>query len=447
MEIAVQIAQLLVSLSLLIICHEFGHFITAKMFKCEVDKFYLFFNPWFELFKVKRGETEYGIGWIPLGGYVHIVGMIDETTNAEDLEQIKHIPEHKWFCNKPAWQRLIVMLAGVIVNAILAMFIYAMVAFCWGSSYLPVANLKYGISVDSLGYSFGLRDGDMIKSVNGKPADDFAKVFTDLLLDDPKTLTVSRSGNDTTITFTNEMVSKLLDPNLGGLPFDARYPFVVDGFPEGVESVAKKAGFMEGDSVLTFNGLSCAFYSDVRKQLVASKGKEVTIGFVRQGQPNSITLTIPEDGMLGVYVKSRENFVEYKTIEYGFFESFPVGISRGVNKISEYLKQFKLIFNPETKAYKSVGSFITMTKIFPERWNWYAFWNLTAFFSIILAVMNVLPIPALDGGHAMFAFFEMVTGKQLSVKFLERAQIVGMIILLALMVFAIGNDLIRHVFN
>ncbi|MBQ2098848.1 MAG: site-2 protease family protein [Bacteroidales bacterium] len=353
MEIAVQIAQLLVSLSLLIICHEFGHFITAKMFKCEVDKFYLFFNPWFELFKVKRGETEYGIGWIPLGGYVHIVGMIDETTNAEDLEKIKHIPEDRWFSNKPAWQRLIVMLAGVIVNAILAMFIYAMVAFCWGSSYLPVDNLKYGVAVDSLGYSFGLRDGDMIKSVNGKPADDFAKVFTDLLLDDPKTLTVSRNGQDTTITFTDEMVSKLLDPDLGGLPFSPRYPFVVTGFAEGKESAGQKAGLMEGDSLLTFNGQACAFYSDVRKQLVSNKGKEATISFMRNGQVDSVTLAIPEDGMLGVYVKSYADFLEYKTIEYGFFESFPVGISKGVNKISEYLKQFKLIFNPDTKAYKS----------------------------------------------------------------------------------------------
>ena len=444
METAVKIAQLVVSLSLLIICHEFGHFITAKIFKCRVEKFYLFFNPWFSLFKLKRGDTEYGIGWVPLGGYVSIAGMIDETTNADDL---KHDPEPWEFRSKPAWQRLIIMLAGVIVNAILAMFIYAMIAFHWGSSYLPVENIKYGISVDSLGYSFGLRDGDMIKSVNGKPADDFAKVFTDLLLDDPKTLTVSRNGKDTTITFSNEMVSKLLDPDLGGLPFTPRYPFVVAGFPEGVESAGQKAGLMEGDSLLTFNGQACAFYSDVRKQLVANKGKEATITFIRSGRVDSITLAIPADGMLGVFVKSYADFLEYKTVEYGFFESFPVGISRGVNKISEYLKQFKLIFNPETKAYKSVGSFITMTKIFPGYWDWHAFWNLTAFFSIILAVMNVLPIPALDGGHALFTLVEIVSGKKPSEKFLERAQMVGMIILLALMAFAIGNDLIRHVFN
>ncbi|MCR5454726.1 MAG: RIP metalloprotease RseP [Bacteroidales bacterium] len=437
-------AQLLVSLSLLIICHEFGHFITAKIFKCRVEKFYLFFNPWFSLFKTKRGETEYGIGWIPLGGYVSIAGMIDETTSAD---QLKHDPEPWEFRSKPAWQRLIIMLAGVIVNVILAMFIYAMIAFHWGSSYLPVDNIKYGVSVDSLGYSFGLRDGDMIRQVNGKPADDFAKVFTDLLLDDPKTLTVSRNGVDTTITFTDQMVAKLLDPELGGLPFAPRYPFVVNGFPEGKETAAQKAGLMVGDSLLTFNGQPCSFYSDVRKQLEANKGKQATITFARSGKVDSLSLTIPEDGMLGVYVKSFADFLEYKTIEYGFFESFPVGISKGVNKVVEYCKQFKLIFNPDTQAYKSVGSFITMTKIFPGYWDWHSFWNLTAFFSIILAVMNVLPIPALDGGHALFTIAEMITGKKPSDKFLERAQMVGFIILMALMVFAIGNDLIRHVFN
>ena len=445
MEIAVKIAQLLVSLSLLIIFHEFGHFISAKIFKCRVEKFYLFFNPWFSLFKHKHGETEYGIGWIPLGGYVSIAGMIDETTNADDL---KHDPEPWEFRSKPAWQRLIIMLAGVIVNAILAMIIYAMVAFYWGDSYMSVNNLKYGISVDSVGYNLGFREGDMIKSVNGKPADNFHKIFVDILLDDPKTVTLTRNGKDTTITFTNEMVAMLLDDsNASRDIISPRYPFVINGFAEGVESAGKKAGLMEGDSLLTFNGMPSPFYSDVRRHLAANKGKPATITFMRGGQVDSVSLTIPEDGLLGVYVKPYTAFLEPTKIEYGFFESFPVGISRGVGKISEYLKQFKLIFNPETKAYKSVGSFITMTKIFPGYWDWHAFWNLTAFFSIILAVMNVLPIPALDGGHALFTLVEIVTGKKPSEKFLERAQMVGMIILLALMAFAIGNDLIRHVFN
>ncbi|MBQ5574799.1 MAG: site-2 protease family protein, partial [Bacteroidales bacterium] len=248
MEIAVKIAQLLVSLSLLIIFHEFGHFITAKIFKCRVEKFYLFFNPWFSLFKLKRGETEYGIGWIPLGGYVSIAGMIDETTNADDL---KHDPEPWEFRSKPAWQRLIIMLAGVIVNAILAMIIYAMVAFYWGDSYMSVNNLKYGISVDSVGYNLGFREGDMIKSVNGKPADNFHKIFVDILLDDPKTVTLTRNGKDTTINFTNEMVAMLLDDkNASRDIISPRFPFVVEGFPEGVESAGQKAGLMPGDSLL-----------------------------------------------------------------------------------------------------------------------------------------------------------------------------------------------------
>ncbi len=445
MEIAVQIAQLLVSLSLLVICHEFGHFITAKIFKCRVEKFYLFFNPFnFSLFKYKYGETEYGVGWLPLGGYVSISGMVDENTSADQLSKE---PQPWEFRTKPAWQRLIIMLAGIIVNVILAMFIYAMIAFHWGSTYLSTDNLKYGIAVDSLGYEMGLRDGDMIKYVNSEPAAEFNKVFVDLLLGDPRTLTVERDGQIVTLTIDDEMVSKLLDPKLQSVPFMPRFPFVIAEIPDDADNAARKAGFMAGDSLVTFNGQPCSFYNNVRDMLEANKGKPVEIGYVRGGEQMTATLTIPEDGKLGVFTKSYHDFLEFTTVQYGFFESFPIGISRGVDKIVEYVKQFKLIFNPDTKAYKSVGSFITMTKIFPETWNWYAFWSLTAFFSVILAVMNLLPIPGLDGGHALFTLFEIVTGKKPSDKFLERAQTVGFIIVIALMVFAIGNDLLKYVFN
>lgn len=444
MEIAVQIAQLLVSLSLLVICHEFGHFITAKIFKCRVDKFYLFFDPWFSLFKVKRGETEYGIGWLPLGGYVKIAGMIDESM---DTEHLKHAPEPWEFRSKPAWQRLIVMLAGVIVNAILAMFIYAMVAFSWGSTYLSVNNMKYGVSVDSLAYTMGFRDGDMLKLVNGEPADNFSKVVIDVLLNDPRTITVSRNGVDTTVAFTDEMVAELLEGQNAGLLFSPRFPFVVSGLPEGEPSAAAKAGFMVGDSVVSFNGKPCSFFSEVRRSLADNKGKEAEIGIVRNGRDSTITITIPDNGLIGVFTKSYHDYLTMSTKEYGFFESFPVGISHGIDKIVEYCKQFKLIFNPDTKAYKSVGSFITMTKIFPVYWDWYAFWNLTALFSIMLAVVNVIPIPGLDGGHALFTLVEMISGKKPSEKFLEVSQTVGMVILILLMLLAIGNDFIRHVFN
>lgn len=439
MEIAVKIAQLMLSLGLLVICHEFGHFITAKIFKCRVEKFYLFFDPWFSIFKVKRGDTEYGIGWLPLGGYVKIAGMIDESMDTEQLKR----PAEPWeFRSKPAWQRLIIMVAGVVVNIILAMFIYAMIAFAWGKTYLPVENLKYGIAVDSAGYAVGLRDGDMIKYVNGKPADNFSNVMLDILLDDPKTLTIGRNGKDTTITITDDKVALILKAQSAFIM--PRFPFVVKEFAEG--SPAKDAGFLPEDCIVSANGGQCKYFHEVRNFLDANKGKSVEFGVLRGADTLSIALTVPEDGMLKVYTKSIGDFLEYKTQQFGFFESFPEGISRGVDKIGEYCKQWKLIFNPETEAYKSVGSFISMTKIFPGTWDWYSFWNLTALFSIMLAVLNIIPIPGLDGGHALFTIVEMITGKKPSEKFLEYAQMVGMAILLIIMVFAIGNDFIRHVF-
>ncbi len=442
METAVKIAQLLVSLSLLVICHEFGHFIFAKIFKTKVEKFYLFFDPWFSLFKFKKGDTEYGIGWLPLGGYVKIAGMIDESM---DTEQLKKDPEPWEFRSKPAWQRLIIMLAGVIVNVIVAMLIYAMMAFHWGTSYLPTDNLKYGIAVDSLGYSLGLRDGDQIKLVNGEKVADFNKVVVNLLLNDPKTLTVNRNGIDTVITMDNADVSKMISAQA---PFmQPRIPFVVDDFPQGVESAARNAGILPGDEVIMANGEDCRYVHKVRGFLSANGGKDATLTVLRGSDTVNIAIRIPESGLIQVQYKGMDSYLEFATEEYGFFESFPVGISRGIDKTVEYCKQWKLIFNPDTEAYKSVGSFITMTKIFPGTWDWYSFWSLTALFSIMLAVVNVIPIPGLDGGHALFTLVEIITGKAPSEKFLERAQMVGMIILLLIMALAIGNDFIRHVFN
>jgi len=440
MEIAVRIAQLLVSLSLLIVCHELGHFIAAKLFKTRVEKFYLFFDPWFSLFKFKKVETEYGIGWLPLGGYVKIAGMVDESL---DTQNLKSDPEPWEFRAKPAWQRLIVMLAGVFVNFVLAMFIYAMVAFSWGSQYLPTENIKYGIAVDSLGEKIGLRNGDMIKLVNGEKCEDYNKVLMTLLLNDPKTLTVNRQGKDTTIVFSDEKIALIL--NAESAFMSPRFPFQVEGFAE--NSPAQLAGFQKDDKVIAFNGEKCQFFDEVKKQLKANAGKKAVFTVLRGSQTESISMTIPDDGLIKVMTKGPAEFFEFQTIEYGFFESFPIGIKRGFEKTGEYLKQFKLIFNPDTQAYKSVGSFISMTKIFPGVWDWYAFWNLTALFSIMLGVLNVFPIPGLDGGHALFTLVEMITGKQPSLKFQETAQKIGMIILLAIMVFAIGNDFIRHVFN
>jgi len=440
MEIAVRIAQLLVSLSLLIVCHELGHFIAAKIFKTKVEKFYLFFDPWFSLFKIKKGETEYGIGWLPLGGYVKIAGMVDESL---DMESIKSDPQPWEFRSKPAWQRLIIMLAGVFVNFILAMFIYAMVAFSWGTQYLPTENIKYGISVDTLGEKIGLKNGDMIKLVNGEKCEDYNKILTTLLLNEPKTLTVQRNGKDTTIHLDDQKISLILNAEA---PFmTPRFPFVIEEFAE--NSPAQKAGFQKGDKIIQINSKPKEFFDEIKKELKANSGEQTEFTILRDNKTQVITMTIPEDGLIKVITKGPADFFDFKTIEYGFFESFPVGINRGFDKIGEYLKQWKLIFNPDTGAYKSVGSFISMAKIFPGVWDWYSFWNLTALFSIMLAVLNVFPIPGLDGGHALFTIVEIITGKQPSLKFQETAQKIGMIILLAIMVFAIGNDFIRHVFN
>ena len=398
MEIAVRIVQLILSLSILVICHEFGHFFFAKLFKTKVEKFYLFFDPWFSLFKFKRGETEYGIGWLPLGGYVKIAGMIDESM---DTEQMKLPPQPWEFRSKPAWQRLIIMIAGVVVNVILAMFIYAMISFNWGSEYLPAANLKYGIAVDSVGMEIGLKDGDMITKVNGNDAVDFNHILSDLLLNDPKTLTVLRDGKTLDLTVTDQHIAKILNAET---PFFApRIPFEIADFAE--QSPAKDAGFMAGDKIVEIDNQKLEYFHDVKKYLSTNKGKESQIKALRGNDTIAIALTIPESGLIGVYTKSYGDFLEFNTKEYGFFESFPVGIGKGVDKIKEYVKQWKLIFNPETKAYKSLGSFISMAKIFPGVWDWQAFWNLTAFLSIMLAVLNILPIPGLDGGHVMFLIY------------------------------------------
>ena len=436
MELAVRIGQLVLSLSLLVICPEFGHFITAKIFKCRVEKFYLFFNPWFSIFKIKRGETEYGIGWLPLGGYVKIAGMIDESM---DLEQMKKDPQPWEFRSKPAWQRLIIMVAGVVVNVLLAMLIYAMMAFNYGSDYLPVENLKYGIQVDSAAYELGLRNGDKILEVNEQPADNFSNVLIDLLLKDPRTITVERDGERKTFTLNDSTIAKML--NAESPCIMPRFPFQIGDFAE--ESTADDAGFQKNDKIVAVDSMECQFYDQVRDILAKNKGKTSVFTVVRDKDTLDIEFAIPETGKMGVYTYSYQDFLEYKHIDYGFFESFPVGISKGVDKIKEYCRQWKLIFNPDTQAYKSVGSFISMTKIFPGTWDWHAFWNLTALFSIMLAVINIIPIPGLDGGHALFTLIEMITGRKPSEKFLEVAQTIGMIFLILIMLLAFGNDIIK----
>ncbi len=436
MEVLVKTGQFLLSISILVILHEFGHFAFAKIFKTRVEKFYLFFNPWFSLFKVKKGETEYGLGWLPLGGYVKISGMIDESM---DKEQMKKPPQPYEFRSKKTWQRLLIMLGGVMVNFITALVIYSAILYVWGDQYLPNNNVKNGIMVDSLAYDIGLRNGDKILSLDGEEIDDFYAIVPQLVLDDVKTIQIERNGQQREIPVPESIIPELLKSK--GF-IEARIPFNVGGFTK--DSPAKKAGLKKDDKLIGINGNSVEFFDEFKDTLSHYKNELVVITALRGEDTLFIEVNVPEAGLIGVSPGGSLNeFFEIERIEYGLMASIPAGIDKGLETFGSYLKQLKLIFSPKTEAYKSLGGFITIGKIFPATWDWQAFWNLTAFLSIILAIMNVLPIPALDGGHVMFLLYEMVTGRKPSDKFLEYAQIAGMIILLSLLLYANGNDIFK----
>ncbi len=435
-EILIKALQLILSLSILVIIHEFGHFLFARLFKTRVEKFYLFFNPWFSLFKKKIGETEYGIGWIPLGGYVKISGMIDESL---DKEQLKHPPQPYEFRSKKTWQRLFIILGGILFNILFAFLIYSIILFYWGEKYLPAKEVKYGIVTDSLGQSIGLQNGDIIVSLDNKTVDDFKKITHDILLDDVKTIQVLRK--DTMITIN---IPENIKANLIKNPFfiDVRIPFIIEDFSE--NSIAQKAGLQKGDRLLSINQEPAMFFDQVRLLLTKYKNKNVNIQFLRGNDTMTVNVTIPAEAKLGVVVLSDlEKLFNLKEIHYSFFESFPAGVSKTFSVLNSYVKQFKLLFSPETKAYESLGGFITIGKIFPSTWDWLSFWSMTGFLSIILAFMNFLPIPALDGGHVLFLLYEIITRRKPSEKFLEYAQMVGMAILFALLIYANANDIIK----
>jgi regulator of sigma E protease len=440
MTILVKIIQFLISLSILVIIHELGHFFMAKLFKTRIEKFYLFFDAWFALFKFKRGDTEYGVGWLPLGGYVKISGMIDESL---DTEQMKQPPQPWEFRSKKAWQRLLIMTGGVIFNVLLAMLIYVSILLMWGKTYLPTANVKYGIVTDSTGLAMGLRNGDKILSVDNQYIENFEDVLRDIILNKRSSIQVDRNGEKIDIPIPDSYVPALLK---GKGKFDVRAPFgpfIVMDFQK--VSPAKVAGVIKGDELVGLDSLTFSYYDEYQSYLLAHHDKEITLKVKRNGEDLDIPVKLTSSGMIGVVTnRSPTMFFEFKTIKYGFFKSIPAGISRGIKEIGDYLKQFRLIFSKGTKAYESLGGFITIGSIFPPTWDWQSFWDVTAFLSIILAVMNILPIPALDGGHVMFLLFEVITGKKPSDKFMEYAQITGMVILLALLVFANGNDIIRY---
>jgi len=435
-EILTKALQLILSLSILVIIHEFGHFFFARLFKTRVEKFYLFFNPWFSIFKKKIGETEYGVGWVPLGGYVKISGMIDESM---DKEQMKLPPQPYEFRSKKSWQRLLIMLGGILFNIILAFFIYSMVLFTWGEKYLQNSEVRYGIMTDSLGKSIGIKNGDKILSLDNKPVDNFRKITHDILLDDVKTIQLLRNDSVINISIPESIKAELIkNPSF----IEVRIPFIADEYIK--NSVGEKAGIKKGDRFIALNDSSVSYFDEVKDLLSQNKNKQVKISLLRNNDTVTISLIVPSDGKLGIFpLADLEKFFKLKEIHYGFFESIPAGFEKTFSMLDSYIKQFKLIFSPETKAYESIGGFITIGKIFPAEWDWLSFWSMTAFLSIILAFMNLLPIPALDGGHVLFLLYEIITRRKPSDKFLEYAQIVGMAILFALLIFANGNDIIK----
>jgi regulator of sigma E protease len=435
-EILIRTGQLLLSLSILILIHEFGHFFFARLFKTRVEKFYLFFNPGFSLLKFKSGETEYGLGWLPLGGYVKIAGMIDESM---DKEQLKLPPQPWEFRSKPAWQRLIIMLGGIIMNVVLGIFIYWMLLYFNGEEYIPSSNLKYGIAVDSVGWEMGFQNGDKILAIDGKPVEDFNEVVGDIIFNMNSTVTVERNGQQVDVPVSESMVKKALDTKSMNF-ISVRMPFVIKSF--GVVSAAKDVGMQENDQLLAINGQSAYFYDEAKKLLDASKGKEVEVKFLRGNDTLSKMVKLSSEGTLGVYPAMPSYFMSTKVIRYSFLGALPAGVHQAYETLSSYIKQFALIFSPKVQGYKHVGGFISIATVFAPKWDWYSFWTWTGFLSIALAFMNLLPIPALDGGHVLFTLYEMVTRRKPNEKFLEYAQITGMILLLALMVYANGNDIV-----
>jgi regulator of sigma E protease len=438
MVILIKAAQLLLSLSILVILHEFGHFLFAKLFRCRVEKFYLFFDPWFSLFKVQKGETEYGVGWLPLGGYVKIAGMIDESM---DKEQMKLPPEPWEFRSKPTWQRLLIMIGGVLFNLILALILYAMILFTWGEEYLPSQNAKFGIVVSETGREIGLQNGDKILSVDGKHVESFFKIVPTIVLDDAQFIEVQRDTQKLSLQIKKEIIPKLLtDRSVISL----RVPFSCKITAFSKQSPARDAGLELGDEILSVDSMKFRFYDEFVDKLAQSKNKEINVEYRHNGVVSTRKVNIGSTGLIGIQrANDLDGVFEYKTIKYSFLESIPAGISKGYNAVGEYLKQFKLLFSPQTKAYESLGGFIAIGNIFPGVWDWESFWNLTAFLSIILAVMNILPIPALDGGHVLFLLYEIITRRKPSDKFLEYAQIGGMVLLFSLLLYANGNDILK----
>ena len=433
--VLIKALQLVLSLSILVVVHEFGHFIFARIFGVRVEKFYLFFNPWFTPFKYKpqSSETEYGIGWLPLGGYVKLSGMMDESMDKDQLNQ----PEQPWeFRSKSAWKRLLIMVGGVLMNFILAFFIYAMILLQWGDEYIPFRNYAAGFSYSEASKNAGFMDGDIPLRADGVAMESM-EMETLMRFVEAKQVVVLRNGQEVSINLPEGFNKVLLDENVFIKP---HIPFVVKTVENGTP--AKEAGLMSNDSLVGVGGRTDMSFDELAKVLVENKGTPISLSFYRNNQLQEVTISPDGNGKLGVARKAPVEIFETVHKQYGFFASFPAGISKGISTIKTYLGQFKYIFTKEGAG--SLGGFGTIANIFPSIWDWEAFWTMTAFLSIILGVMNLLPIPALDGGHVMFLIYEVITGRKPNEKFMEYAQIAGMIFLLTLLLYANGNDVFRY---
>ena len=436
-ETLIQAAQFFLSLSFLIVLHELGHFIPAKLFNTRVEKFYLFFDPYFSLFKKKIGGTEYGIGWLPLGGYVKISGMIDESM---DTEHLNAEPQPWEFRSKPAWQRLIIMVGGVAVNVLLAMVIYAMILFTWGDDYLKTENLKYGIECSDLAKEIGFQNGDKILTIDGVYYENFSEIPEAILISGASEVLVDRNGETVSISIPSNLIERFIDKNESRF-IGMAWPYIAQKFHDG--SLAQAAGVLVGDQLIAINGQKTLYFSEYVKTLPSLAGQEIQLSVLRGLDTLHYDMMLGETGKIGVYCTPPSELISYDHRDYGFFESFPAGTAMALDKLDSYVQQMKLIFNPETGAWKGLGGFISIGKQYSPEWDWFSFWNFTAFLSIILAFMNILPIPALDGGHVMFLLGEMITGRKPSDKLLEYAQVTGFLILIALLLLANGNDIIK----
>lgn len=453
-----KILALILSLSFLVFIHELGHFMFARLFKTRVEQFYLFFNPYFSLLRAKRyngkwhfswfsrkspeefdehpDKTEWGIGWLPLGGYCSIAGMIDESNTSAD--SLANEPQPWEYRSKKAWQRLLIVLGGVLMNFVGAIVIFAAILFTWGKETLPLENVTQGYDYTEVALANGFRNGDIVTKVDGKPVHQLADVVEQVMLENSKEVSVLRNGQEETIVLPKDFAKQMLAAQAKQFA-TPRFPFIIDGFALG--SVAEKAGMRIGDSIVALNGISTPAFSDFVKEISDKQGKEVEISYFRVGKECKTKFKLGGDGKIGAVCKNPASIYKTEKTEYNILESVPAGISQGCETLANYVKQFKLVFTKEGAS--QIGGFGAIGSMFPAEWNWALFWNMTAFLSIILAFMNILPIPALDGGHVMFTLWEMITGRKPGDKFMSRAQLVGMAILFALLIYANGNDLYR----